>query len=145
MNSGAQQFHQPQIAQIGQRGQHDQPDLSLGSRLPWRASSAPRASARQPLSATGRNAMLTVGMVAALSLTASFAHVVQSGTEQAQVRHRHEAYLAEMAWRCNALADTNQQSLCKARAGLDGRPTAVAASADTSQLWALTASGLASR
>ena len=90
MISSAQQFHQTHMAQISQRGQRDQADLSVGSRLPLRALIAARASTRQPLSVTGRNAMLMLGMVAVLSLTASFVHVVQDGTEQAQARGRYE-------------------------------------------------------
>ena len=145
MISSAQQFHQTHMAQIGQRGQRDQADLSVGSRLPLRALIASRASTKQPLSVTGRNAMLMVGMVAALSLTASFVHVVQDGTEQAQARHRQEAYLAEMAWRCNALSDLSQQALCKGRIGQADGSAGVKAQGDTSQPQALETNGLASR
>ena len=145
MISSAQQFYQTQMAQIGQRGQRDLADLSVGSRLPLRALIAARASTMQPLSVTGRNAMLMVGMVAVLSLTASFVHVVQDGTEQAQARHRQEAYLAEMAWRCNALTDLSQQALCKGRIGQADGSAGVKAQGDTSQQWALESNGLASR
>ena len=130
MNSSAQQFQQTHFGQTGQRGQ---PDLSLGSRLPQRASGTQWAYSRQPLPQAMHQALLVLGIVAVLSLTATFARVVQGGTEQAQARHRRNAELAEMAWRCNAPTDLSQKTLCKTRAGLDGGPTAAAASEDTSQ------------
>ena len=142
MNPGAQQY---QKTHFGQAGQHGQPDRSLGSWLPRQTSSPQWAFSRQPLPQAMHNALLVLGVVAVLSLTATFARVVQGGTEQAQARHRHNAELADMAWRCNALTDLSQQALCKGRIGQADGSAGVKAQSDTSQQWALETNGLASR
>ena len=142
MNSSAQQYQQTHFGQAGKRGQ---PDLSLGGRLAKWASSPQWAFAGQPQTQAVHNALVVLGVVAALSLTATFARVVQGGTEQAQARHRHNAELAEMAWRCNALTDLSQQALCKVRIGLADGSAGANAPGDSSQQWAFAANGLASR
>ena len=142
MISSAQQYQQTHFGHTGRRGQ---PDLSLGSRLPRQASSPQWAFSGQPLPQALHNALVVMGVVAVLSLTATFARVVQGGTEQAQARHRHNAELAEMAWRCNALTDLSQQALCKGRIGQADGSAGVKAPGDTSQQWALATNGLASR
>ena len=142
MNSSAQQFQQTHFGQAGQRGQ---PDLSQGSWQTRQASSPQWAFFKQPLPQAMHNALLVLGVVAVLSLTATFARVVQGGTEQAQARHRHNAELAEMAWRCNALTDLSEQALCKARIGLADGSEGANAPRDMPQQWAFAANGLASR